>query len=280
MSRHAIPAASLFVSHGSPMHALHAGRMGQMLRALGGVLPRPRAVLVVSPHWQTRGLLSLENPTPVAWHDFHGFPAELYRVRYDARSAVELHAQVLERLRPLWPAVRGDAQRDLDHGVWVPLMNLYPEADVPVLQVSMPHDLDTRSALALGQSLRTLRDEGVMILGSGSLTHNLREWMQPPEDAEMYVGEFVDFIAQAISHRDVDLLRAYRDRAPHAARAHPTEEHFLPLLVALGASRERDHAQHLKAGISERVLNMDAFLFSAEAVNLPEAGARGAPIQL
>jgi 4,5-DOPA dioxygenase extradiol len=254
----------LFVSHGAPTFALEPGLLGPKLTEAGRDLPRPKAVLVVSPHWITRGLRVATTPRPATVHDFGGFPRPLYAIQYPAPGAPELAARTVEVLRAAgWPA-EADAAQGLDHGAWVPIRFLYPEADVPVFQVSLPATLDARQAYALGQALAPLRDEGVLVVGSGSLTHNLYEFGQyaPGEVAE-YATEFAAWVRQAVEARDdaklVDTLRI----APHAQRAHPTPEHFLPLLVAAGAAQGDAEARTLEGGMTYGALAMDSFLFGA-----------------
>jgi len=262
----------LFVSHGAPTFALQPGQLGPRLVSLGQQLERPRALLVVSPHWMTHGVRVATSSAPETVHDFGGFDRALYRIQYPAPGHPELAARTLEVLRAAgWPA-EADPAQGLDHGAWVPIRFLYPEADVPVFQVSLPVTLTPQQAFALGQALQPLRDEGVMIVGSGSMTHNLQEFRMQGDgqDAE-YAREFAAWVRQAVEARDdqrlVDTLRI----APHAQRAHPTSEHFLPLLVAAGAAAGDADVQMLEGGITYGVLSMDSYLFGAGA---PGAQAR------
>lgn len=257
-------APALFVSHGSPMFALEPGRLGPLLQRLGAALPTLAAILIVSPHWQTRGVRVSAAPAPATIHDFGGFPAPLYTLQYPAPGAPAVAARTLALLQSAGFAAAFDAQRGLDHGAWVPLRYLKPAADVPVLQVSMPVDLDAAGALQLGRALAPLRAEGVLLIGSGSLTHNLHELGRPIGDPE-YAQTFADWIADAVARGDTEALLHYRRRAPHAARAHPTEEHLLPLLVALGASHPDDPRRHLDGGMTYGVLSMDSFGFGLPA---------------
>jgi 4,5-DOPA dioxygenase extradiol len=251
-------APALFVSHGSPMFAVEPGRLGPRLHELGGRLDGIDAVLVVSPHWQTRGVRVATTAAPETLHDFGGFPSVLYQLRYPAPGRPELAREAARLLDAAGFDVRLDERRGLDHGAWVPLMHLFPEADVPVFQVSLPVGIDAAGALRLGAALAPLRHRGVLVVGSGSLTHNLFEFRQHVADAG-YAQEFADWVRAAVARRDVDALVAYRTRAPHAKRAHPTEEHYLPLLVALGASVEADAPHWIEGGITDGVLSMDSF---------------------
>jgi len=258
------PAPVLFVSHGAPTFALQPGLLGPRLQAAGAQLPRPRAVLVVSPHWLTRGLRVATSAKPPTIHDFGGFDRALYRIEYPAPGAPHLAERTVDVLRAAgWPA-EPEAEQGLDHGAWVPLRFLYPEADVPMFQVSLPAGLTAAQAYALGQALRPLRDEGVMVVGSGSLTHNLYEFRMEADgrDAD-YAREFAGWVRQAVEARDDARLLQALEIAPHARRAHPTAEHFLPLLVAAGAGADAKTVQTLEGGITHGVLAMDSYLYGA-----------------
>lgn len=259
-------APSLFISHGSPMFALEPGLLGPNLRAIGAALSGIHAVLVVSPHWQTRGVRVGSSAAPETIHDFGGFPAPLYQLQYPAPGAPGLAQDAARLLASAGFDVTLDDRRGLDHGAWVPLRYLFPAADVPVFQVSLPQHIDAAGALRLGQALAPLRERGVLVVGSGSLTHNLYEFRQHIRDPE-YAQQFADWIRAAVAARDVEALVDYRRRAPHAQRAHPTEEHYLPLLVAVGASADTDPARLVEGGMTYGVLSMDSFAFG-----LPEAG--------
>jgi 4,5-DOPA dioxygenase extradiol len=263
----------LFVSHGAPTFALQPGRLGPALTQVGEQLPKPRAVLVVSPHWMTRGLRVATTAQPQTVHDFGGFDPALYRIQYPAPGHPELAARTMEVLRAAgWP-VDADPQQGLDHGTWVPIRFLYPGADVPVFQVSLPAGIAAQQAYALGQALRPLRDEGVLIVGSGSLTHNLYEFRMHDDGQEAeYAREFAAWVRQAVEARDDARLQDTLRVAPHAQRAHPTAEHFLPLLVAAGAASDEQAVKTLEGGITYGVLAMDSYLYGAPA--LQSAAAR------
>lgn len=252
----------LFVSHGSPMFALQPGRIGPVLHALGRQLAGVQAVLVVSPHWQTRELQVGSASTPATVHDFGGFPPALYRLQYPAPGAPAQARRTIDRLRAAGYRVEEAPTRGLDHGAWVPLRHLLPEAALPVFQLSMPHDLGPATALRLGQALQPLRNEGVLLVASGSLTHNLSEFGSNVHDTD-YANAFADWIADAIARDDHVALVDYRRRAPQAARAHPTEEHFLPLLIATGAA-DGEPALRLEGGLAEGTLSMDAYAWGLD----------------
>ncbi|MBW2528405.1 MAG: dioxygenase [Deltaproteobacteria bacterium] len=224
---------ALFVGHGAPTLALDADK-GAPLRAWGRALGRPRAVLVVSAHWEEAPVtLGTQRTSPLVY-DFYGFPKPLYEVRYPAPGAPEIAARVLGLLGA--EHVDQSPARGLDHGVWTPLVHLFPEHDVPVLQLSMPSQLGPDAVFGLGQKLSPLRDEGVLLVGSGNITHNLRAIGQEGRPPEGWAADFDDWVRDALTQGDVDTLRAYRERAPAFAQNHPTEDHWLPLLFALGAA--------------------------------------------
>ena len=251
---------SLFVSHGSPMFALEPGLLGPNLEQLGHSLDDLKAIAIVSPHWQTRGVRVTGAAMPETIHDFGGFPAALFALRYGAPGAPQLASDIVGLLQAAGIVAAVDPARGLDHGAWVPLRYLRPRADIPVLQVSLPHDIDAAGALRLGRALAPLRDRGVLVVGSGSLTHNLYEFREHIRDPE-YAQRFADWVADAVARRDVDALVDYRNQAPFAERAHPTEEHFLPLLVALGASDSAESRRRVAGGMTCGVLSMDSFGF-------------------
>jgi 4,5-DOPA dioxygenase extradiol len=256
---------TLFVSHGAPTFALEPGLAGAQLGALARALPVPRAVVVVSPHWMTPGVEVTAASAPGTIHDFGGFDRALYRMRYPAPGDPALARRVAALLRAAgWDAAPNE-ERGLDHGAWVPLMHLYPDATVPVVQVSMPMGLDARRAVDLGRALAPLADEGVLVVGSGSLTHNLYEFRAGTgEQGAAYAREFSEWIRAAVQAGDGERLADALERAPHAARAHPTTEHFLPLLVAFGAARAPLPATVLDGGIVHGVLAMESYAFGRE----------------
>lgn len=255
-------APTLFISHGSPTFALEPGLLGPQLQALGAKLPPLKAVLVISPHWQTRGLQVMTTSTPETMHDFGGFPAELYTLTYPAPGAPDLAREAARLLTAAGLKPELDEQRGLDHGAWVPLLYLLPQARTPVFQVSMPLSLTTADALQLGRALAPLREQGVLIIGSGSMTHNLGKFRGPSTTVADYVLAFEAWVRQAVLANNLDAMVNYRSLAPDAQRAHPTDEHFLPLLVALGAQRSGDKVQSLDGGVTYGMLSMDSFMWA------------------
>lgn len=258
------PLPSLFVSHGAPTFAIEPGRAGAQLRALGQALGKPKAILVVSPHWMTRGVQIMAAPYPETVHDFGGFSRALYAIRYPVPGAPALAVHVQAVLRTGGISASLDEQRGLDHGAWVPLLYLYPDADVPVIQVSIPFDTDATKAVALGRALAPLAEEGVLIVGSGSLTHNLHEFRSGHEHEARYAHEFTQWVREAVAAGDIDRLTHALERAPSARRAHPTTEHFLPLLIAAGAAPDAVPVTVLDGGIRHGVLAMESYVIGRE----------------
>jgi 4,5-DOPA dioxygenase extradiol len=261
---------TLFISHGSPMHAIEAGRAGSAWARLGHDLPRPKAVLVASAHWESEWPMLTTGTRPETIHDFGGFPPALYELRYPAPGAPDVANRAIELIRVAGMTANGNGCRGLDHGAWVPLLHMYPEADVPVVQVSLQPQLGAAHHLRLGEALAPLRDDGVLIIGSGHLTHNLREWigfarrhgMQPTEtEPEPYVREFGEWVDAALRNDDRDSLARWLELAPHARRAHPSDEHFLPLPFAFGAAGPAPRIERIDLGVDGGVLVMDAFAF-------------------
>jgi 4,5-DOPA dioxygenase extradiol len=259
-------APSLFVSHGAPTLAIEPGIIGPKLSALGESLHDVRAWVIVSPHWMTRGLQVMAAEQPATVHDFGGFPAELYTLQYPAPGSAALAQRVLALLQAAGLPATANPQHGRDHGAWVPMRYLRPQADQPALQVSLPHDATPASAYTLGRALEPLRDEGVAVLGSGSLTHNLAEWRGGAAPAA-YATAFAQWAETVLTSGDEAALLDYRRRAPHAERAHPTDEHLLPLMMAAGAAgaqftdASQRAVQRIDGGIQDGVLSMDAYRF-------------------
>ncbi len=228
----------LYLSHGAPPLADDTLWTGQLAAWAAG-LPRPKAVLMVSAHWESAPVtLSATRTVPLVY-DFSGFPEHYYRVTYPAPGAPELAARVRGLLGSPATPVHEAPERGLDHGAYVPLVEMYPDADVPVLQMSMP-TLEPEQLLRLGRRLAPLRDEGVLIVGSGFFTHNLRglTWGSAPDEAPAWSREFDHWGREALAAGDVDALLDFSGRAPAGRVAHPRSEHFAPLFVALGAGED------------------------------------------
>lgn len=242
---------SLFISHGSPMLALNKTPAHAFLRELGSQLS-PKAVVVVSAHWESLTLKVSASTKPETIHDFGGFPRALFECQYPAPGNPEL----AERLAVLLGAER--VERGLDHGAWVPLSLMFPDADVPVVSLSLPVRWSNAELVALGDQIAALREEGILIIGSGSLTHNLYEIMPQESPMPAWVDEFATWVSDRLIANDREALLNW-ENAPQARKNHPTPEHFQPLLVAMGAG---DGAKQLHHSVEHGVLAMDVYAFS------------------
>ena len=253
----------LFVSHGAPLFAMEAGSTGPALARWGQTLRKNfaslRGVVVMSPHWMAPTPRVMTSAQPATWHDFGGFPPALYALQYPAPGSPTLAHEVIALLQSAGMAAQGDAERPFDHGAWVPLMHLFAQADLPVVQVALPSQAGPAEVYAMGVALRSLRQSGVLVMGSGSMTHNLREFFGGEREPAPYVLEFSRWIEDTLLRGDLAALLDYRRRAPHAARAHPTDDHFLPLFFALGAAGDDLRPDYLSREVMYGVLAMDAF---------------------
>lgn len=253
---------SLFISHGSPMLALEDAPTAAFLRGISSALPKPAAIIVASAHWETEAPMLTGAVYPETIHDFQGFPKELYALRYPVTGNPALASRVQSLLVDNGIKTTIDLVRGLDHGVWNPLLLMYPEANIPVIELSVQPSRDAGCHYRIGQTLAPLRNENILIIGTGNLTHNLREAFRghhtstPP-----WVTAFAEWVAQRVSEGDVDSLLNWQKLAPYAQENHPTPEHFLPFFVALGAGGLSLKAKHLHEETALGVLAMDAYAF-------------------
>jgi 4,5-DOPA dioxygenase extradiol len=256
---------TLFISHGSPMLAIDDSPARRFLLELGKTLPRPKAIIVVSAHWESMdGPAVSDASRPETIHDFGGFPAELFAIQYPAPGAPETAARAAELLEQAGFSVKRSPNRGLDHGAWVPLRLMYPDADIPTTQISVMRGATPAEHEKMGKALNRLRDEGVLIIGSGSLTHNLYELRGHAIDAPApsWVSDFGTWMMTMLRDNQRESLLDYRRQAPSAARNHPTEEHLLPLFAAMGAAGEAAKAERIHASYEYGVLAMDVYAFS------------------
>lgn len=253
-----MPMPTIFVSHGAPTLILEDVPARAFLASLGGLLPRPRAIVAVSAHWDTDVPAVSLARQPETIHDFYGFPEGLYRLHYAAAGAPELAARVA-RLT----GAAHDAHRGLDHGAWVPAMLGWPEADIPIFQLSIQPGQSPAHHIALGRKLAELRAEDILVMGSGSATHNLRALVRggAVSEPEPWAQEFDDWLAEAVEKGDEAALTDYRVQAPNAVDAHPTDEHFLPLHVAYGAAGEGARGRALHRSFTLGNLSMASYAF-------------------
>lgn len=249
-------APALFVGHGSPMNAIATNAYTASLNSLGERLERPKAALVVSAHWTPPYPAVSVHKESRLMYDFFGFPDALEKVEYPAANA----AFLLPSMRELFEPLRVE-DRPLDHGAWSVLLHLFPDADVPIMQLGIRNDLTLREHFMVGQGLRRLREEGVMIIGSGNVTHNLRE-VRMPQDAPpvAWAADFDNFVKEAIEKRDFDALIEIEARQPDTRLAHPTLEHYIPLLYVAGAAFDDDESRFVYEGMEHGSLSMRSWL--------------------
>src|SRR5688572_13027443 len=251
----------LFLSHGSPMHALQPGAVRAVWEGIARELPRPKAILISSAHWETNIPAVTGTAKPETIHDFYNFPKPLYEIEYPAPGAPDVALKAIQLLEKANLRAAMDPERGLDHGAWSPLLYMYPKADVPVVQIAVQTERGTRHHIEVGRALAPLAQEGVLIMGSGHLTHNLRD--RGSDGPAAYAKNFQDWVKQRIDAHALDELADYRRLSPDGARAHPTDEHFLPLFFSLGAAPANYRAERLYDGIEMGALAMDAYRFSA-----------------
>lgn len=256
--------SALFVPHGAPTFALRPGAAGAAIAAVARTLPLPRAIIIVSAHWDSAVPTVGFAERPETIHDFWGFPEELYALRYPATGCREAAEEVVTAIKAAGLPVAQDAERGLDHGAWVPLRLMFPEADVPVIPLSIQSHGGPEQAYRLGQALAPLAAQGFLLIASGNITHNLRDYQQAARNdgqTPAYVRQFADWLAERLDARDISALLDYRRQAPGAIQAHPSDEHLLPLYVAFGAAGEQAQAKRFHAGIDDYVIAMDAYSF-------------------
>ena len=245
------------------MHALQPGAVRGVWERMARELPKPKAILISSAHWETDIPAVTGTPKPETIHDFYNFPRPLYEIQYPAPGSPEVARKAMQLLDKAGLRPATDPERGLDHGAWSPLLHMYPQADVPVVQVSVQTELGPRQQLDVGRALAPLSNEGVLIIGSGHMTHNLREMDRSGRGAILpYAASFQAWVKQRIDGHALDELADYRRLSPDGVRAHPTDEHFLPLFLALGAAPEDYKPERLYDGIEMGALAMDAYRFS------------------
>ncbi|WP_422029578.1 DODA-type extradiol aromatic ring-opening family dioxygenase [Reyranella sp.] len=248
---------TIFVSHGAPTLILSDAPARTFLTGLSQQIPRPTAIVAVSAHWDTDVPVVSVARKPDTIHDFYGFPEALYQLRYAAPGAPAL----AEKVAKLTGAAHD--HRGLDHGAWVPAMLAWPEADIPIFQLSVQPALSPAHHIALGRKLASLREEGILVMGSGSAIHNLRALVRSEgaSEPEPWAQAFDDWMADTLEKGDEPALADYRARAPYAREAHPTEEHLLPLHVAYGAAGEGARGRALHRSFTLGNLSMAAYAF-------------------
>ena len=273
---HALP--PIFVSHGSPMIALEPGAAGAFMRRLGPAIDaafgRPKAILAISAHTAARAPVLLAAPRHEAVYDFGGFDAKLFTLRYDAPGAPDLAARVAALLAQAHIDVHVQREGGLDHGIWTALRYIYPDADIPVLPLAFVPSQSPAQQFAMGAALSSLAADGMLVLGTGSITHNLRRAFagglvgprDVPEIAES--AAFREWMRARGAALDWDALLDYRARAPHAVDMHPTDEHLLPWFVAAGAGGRNDAPIRLHDSVEMGCIGMDAYAFGPLSARL------------
>lgn len=279
-----LPLPTLFLSHGSPMIAIEPGEAGLFMQKLGPTLDRlwgrPKAVVIMSPHTATRSTYVLGAAQHGTIHDFGGFPAPLYEIQYEAKGDAALAQTVTRLLTDASLPAQLTPQGGLDHGIWTVLMHMYPQVDVPVVPVSLTPHMRPADKLAMGRALRALAHQGVLVIGSGSLTHNLQRFfgrpvpVDAPEESDC--AAFRAWVMQHSSSADWPALLDYRSKAPYAREMHPTDEHWLPFYFAAGAAASDEEqapaqAVRLHGSVTHGHLAMDAYGFGPGAAALLEA---------
>lgn len=252
---------TLFISHGAPTLALEQGADAQFLASLPERFATPRAVLVVSAHWQARQPVIGSAAQPATIHDFSGFPAPLYALQYPARGSHELVSEFAAALDKAGIAYAVDDMRGLDHGAWVPLKHMWPDASVPVLTLALPYGADASALLALGEALSALPAQGVLVLGSGGFVHNLAALQADDSPPPLWAQSFEAWMDDALQNGRREALLAWPQQAPHACQAHPSCEHLAPLFVALGAAGSGALAYKWHEGWRYGSLSMAAYAF-------------------
>jgi 4,5-DOPA dioxygenase extradiol len=251
---------SLFISHGAPSIAIEHDDFTRAVESFGESLHGARAIVVVSAHWQARTVRVNAVPRPETIYDFGGFAEELYEIRYEAPGDPALAREIAALLG----GAALEETRGWDHGLWVPMRILVPDANVPIVEIAQPYPTTPADLLRIGQALSPLRDRGVVIAGSGGIVHNLRAIHLAEKDAPVddWAKEFDEWFAKHLAVRDFETLTRYRELAPHANLAVPTPEHFEPLFVALGASRETDSLTTIYEGFHYGNLSMRTFAYT------------------
>ncbi|MFM0288542.1 DODA-type extradiol aromatic ring-opening family dioxygenase [Paraburkholderia megapolitana] len=255
---------ALFLSHGAPTLPIDPSMPSGEFAALSTQLPRPDAILMLSAHWGTAAPVASTAQQPETIHDFYGFPRALYEIRYPAPGAPDVARRAAAQLSEQG-LLATTQSHGLDHGAWVPMLLMFPAADIPVAQLSIQPHMDAAHHFRVGRALRALKDDGVMVIGSGQITHNLRsaDFSAGPDDADPRVAEFTDWFEERLAARDIDALLDYRSRAPHAVLMHPTDEHLLPVFAALGAADDDYTLSVQSLGTYQRTLAMTNYVFGS-----------------
>ena len=226
----------LFIGHGSPMNAIEKNEFSDKWKEIAKKIPKPRAILCISAHWQTEGLGVTAMERPKTIHDFYGFPEELYDIEYKAKGSKKLAEEIKNMIKKF--DISLDHEWGLDHGTWSVLINMFPNADIPVLQLSLDYNLNPKHIFRLGKELSKFREQGILIIGSGNIVHNLM-MINPGVKSFPWAVEFDSFVKKSILKKDYESLIDY-EKHKYSRLAHPTSDHYLPLLYVLGASDKNE----------------------------------------
>ncbi|GIL00795.1 MAG: dioxygenase [Alphaproteobacteria bacterium] len=259
---------ALFISHGGPNIVLESSQARDYLASLPGRIGRPKAIVIASAHFETDGAVVVTDPAPGMIYDFGGFAPELYEMVYPAPGEPELAMRVARMIADAGIDTRVAPKRGYDHGTWTAMKLAFPQADVPIVQVSIDPNRDAAYHHALGRALAPLREEGILIVGSGHITHNLRAvfgamrgGMASDPSMAAKVGAFVDWFAEALAAGDTDRILRWRELAPHVADNHPTDEHLMPLFFAHGAGGQGTRPEHAHASRQFGFFAFDSWMF-------------------
>lgn len=249
----------IFISHGSPMLAINPEQIGPALQRLAMNLPRPQAIVVMSAHWESDALEVNTGVRPMTWHDFRGFPEELYEIRYAAPGMPQLAEEMLKLFADADIPAHANSSRPRDHGVWMPLLHMYPDADIPVVEISLPIEMSSQYIYKIGKILSALRSQQILLIGSGSITHNLQElsWNNNAQEVPVWASSFKNFVVNRLSHSDFDAILKWQS-IPYIERNHPTIEHFAPLFFAMGTG---DRFSIVHSSFTMGSLGMDIYRF-------------------
>ena len=254
----------LFVPHGAPTFALEPGAAGAAMSDVVQKLSPPRAIVVLSPHWATRTPTVSTATRLETIYDFYGFPEALYSIQYPATGCPEVAKLVATALRTAGFEVLEDSHHGLDHGAWQPLRQMFPDADVPIVPLSMQTHAGPEQAYRIGQALSSLAEQDIWVVASGNITHNLRDWQVAAAtggQTPAYVHRFADWVQHQLTSGNVATLLHYREHSADGRQAHPSEDHLLPLYVALGAAGPNAQAQDFYRGVNDYVISMDGYAF-------------------
>lgn len=249
----------LFISHGSPMLAINPEQVGPALNRLSLNLPKPEAIVIMSAHWESEALEVSTAIRPMTWHDFRGFPDALYEIRYPAPGQPVLAEEILSLFADAQITAHANSTRPRDHGVWMPLLHMYPDADIPVVEISLPMNMSSDEIFKIGQVLAVLRERQILLIGSGSITHNLSElsWNGDNSKVPEWASTFRNYVVSKLSHNDFDAVLNWQD-IPYVARNHPTLEHFAPLFFSMGTGNRFNIVHN---SFSMGALGMDIYRF-------------------